>query len=95
MYFLRGSLPWQGLKAKNIKEKYRKIKETKIYTPLTELCKGFPKEFQDYLIYCRKLDFKEKPNYQHLRQSFKDLMKEMGIENDYQFDWITNEEINA
>lgn len=32
MYFLRGSLPWQNLKAKNIKEKYERIKEKKIMT---------------------------------------------------------------
>ena len=42
IYFLRGDLPWQGLKAKNIKEKYQKIKEKKLNTDLNELCLGMP-----------------------------------------------------
>ena len=40
MYFLRGSLPWQNMKAKNRKEKYEKIKEKKIDTTVDTLCKG-------------------------------------------------------
>ncbi len=43
LYFLRGgSLPWQGLPAKNQKEKYRRILEKKISTAPETLCKGFP-----------------------------------------------------
>ena len=42
MYFLRGSLPWQGLKADNLKERYQKIGDTKRQTPIEDLCKGFP-----------------------------------------------------
>jgi hypothetical protein len=42
MYFNRGSLPWQGLKAANKKQKYDKISEKKMSTPVEELCAGFP-----------------------------------------------------
>jgi len=44
MYFLRGSLPWQGLKAATNKQKYEKIGEKKQTTPIKELCEGFPGE---------------------------------------------------
>ena len=42
LYFLRGSLPWQGLKAATNKQKYEKIGEKKQTTPIKELCEGFP-----------------------------------------------------
>jgi casein kinase 1 len=45
MYFLRGSLPWQGLKAATNKQKYEKIGEKKQTTPIKELCEGFPGTF--------------------------------------------------
>lgn len=45
MYFLRGGLPWQGLKAATNKQKYEKIGEKKQNTPIPELCEGFPGEW--------------------------------------------------
>jgi hypothetical protein len=42
MYFLRGMLPWQGLKAATNKQKYEKIGEKKRQIPISELCNGFP-----------------------------------------------------
>jgi len=42
MYFLRGSLPWQGLKAATNKQKYEKIGEKKQTTPIKDLCESFP-----------------------------------------------------
>ena len=42
LYFLRGSLPWQGLKAATKRHKYERISEKKMSTPIEDLCKGFP-----------------------------------------------------
>lgn len=45
MYFNRGSLPWQGLKAATKRQKYERISEKKMSTPVEELCKGYPGKF--------------------------------------------------
>jgi casein kinase 1 len=37
VYFLKGSLPWQGLPAKNKNDKYKKIKEKKLEIGVKEL----------------------------------------------------------
>lgn len=41
-YFLRGSLPWQGIPAKDKVEKYKKIAECKMAQPPEVLLKNFP-----------------------------------------------------
>ncbi|CAG5135089.1 unnamed protein product [Candidula unifasciata] len=88
MYFLRGSLPWQGLKADTLKERYQKIGDTKRATPVEVLCENFPEELAVYLRYVRKLDFFETPDYDYLRRLFSDLMEKMSYKCDWQFDWI-------
>lgn len=87
LYFLRGSLPWQGLKADTLKERYQKIGETKRNTPIEMLCEGHPEEIATYLRYTRKLEFFETPDYDYLRKLFKDLFKEKGYADDGVFDW--------
>lgn len=87
MYFLRGSLPWQGLKAATKKQKYDRIMEKKMTTPTEYLCRGFPNEFAIYLNYCRSLRFDDKPDYSYLRKLFRDLFVREGFQYDYIFDW--------
>ncbi|KAM6363664.1 casein kinase I isoform 10-T10 [Pluvialis apricaria] len=88
MYFLRGSLPWQGLKADTLKERYQKIGDTKRATPIEVLCENFPAEMATYLRYVRRLDFFEKPDYDYLRKLFTDLLDRKGYMFDYEYDWI-------
>ncbi|XP_070507723.1 casein kinase I isoform X5 [Chironomus tepperi] len=87
MYFLRGSLPWQGLKADTLKERYQKIGETKRATPIEVLCENHPEEFATYLRYVRRLDFFETPDYDYLRKLFQDLFERKGYVDDGEFDW--------
>ncbi|XP_073155543.1 casein kinase 1-like protein 10 isoform X2 [Henckelia pumila] len=87
MYFLRGSLPWQGLKAGTKKQKYDKISEKKMLTPIEVLCKLYPSEFVSYFHYCRSLRFEDKPDYSYLKRLFRDLFIREGYQFDYVFDW--------
>ncbi|KAL3623622.1 Casein kinase 1-like protein 2 [Castilleja foliolosa] len=87
MYFLRGSLPWQGLKAGTKKQKYEKISEKKVSTSIEALCRGYPTEFASYFHYCRSLRFEDKPDYAYLKRIFRDLFIREGFQFDYVFDW--------
>ncbi|PON94630.1 Serine/threonine protein kinase [Trema orientale] len=87
LYFLRGSLPWQGLKAATKKQKYEKIREKKVSTPIEVLCKSHPVEFASYFHYCHSLTFDQRPDYGFLRRLFRDLFTREGYEFDYVFDW--------
>lgn len=94
MYFLRGSLPWSGLDAKTQEEKYRKIREKKEEVPLKELCTGFPDEFAEYLSITRGLDFKERPDYNHLRQLFRNVRDREGKAlEDHNYQWFDGKDL--
>lgn len=88
MYFLRGKLPWQGLRAKSKKEKYAAILQKKAETPLRSLCAGFPSQMEDYLRYCRNLEFEARPDYNYLRGLFREVLVKNNMTNDTEYDWI-------
>lgn len=89
MYFLRGGLPWQGLKAATNKQKYEKIGEKKQTTPIKELCEGLPEQFSQYLTYVRNLGFEDTPDYDYLRELFTQVLRNAGETEEAQdFDWL-------
>jgi serine/threonine protein kinase len=55
LYFLLGQLPWQGIKARSRRQKYSKIGEIKMNTPIETLCKRVAPEFATYLNSVRRL----------------------------------------
>ncbi|KAL3763634.1 hypothetical protein ACHAWU_009058 [Discostella pseudostelligera] len=87
MYFIRGSLPWQGLKANTKKQKYERIMDRKMSTSTEQLCKGYATEFRSYFEYCRSLRFEDRPDYLYLKRLFKELFYRKGFQYDNMFDW--------
>ena len=87
MYFLRGRLPWQGIPVKNKEERYRKIMEKKISTSAEDLCKGFPRQFTDYINYTRSLAYEQEPDYDYLKNLFITTLNDEGFNIDCYYDW--------
>lgn len=87
MYFLRGSLPWQNLEASTKPDKFKKVLECKLNTPIDELCKGYPAEFEQYLKYCRNLQFEESPDYVWMKNLFRNLYFRENATIDNAWDW--------
>jgi len=83
VYFMKGKLPWKGLKARTKKEKYEKIKQKKISTSLDSLCQGLPDDFKKFIQHARDLKFEDKPDYSYL----KDLIIQMREKNKLKFDY--------
>ena len=95
MYFLRGSLPWQGLKIDKKDDRYKKIYEKKKATSPEELCSGFPNELCEYIKYTRHLDFEAKPDYIYLKGLLKNIMMKNSFEFDFYYDWCTEKPVIA
>ena len=87
MYFLRGGLPWQGIKGVGKERKYQMIGEVKQATSIEKLCDGFPVPFGTYLTYARRLGFEDTPDYEYLRELFTVVLRDVGDLEDGEYDW--------
>jgi len=88
MYFLRGDLPWLGIKSKTREEKQQKIMELKISHTPHLLCKGYPEELVNYFNLVRELQFEAKPDYEFFKNLFNSCLKKNNYTYDYNFDWM-------
>lgn len=68
VYFLNGHLPWGRIKNKNKQERYKLILNMKKKINAENLVGDKNNiEFIEFVKYCRKLKFEEKPDYDYLR----------------------------
>lgn len=74
MFFLRGNLPWQGVKVKDGEKHYEKIGNVKMNTSVDELCENYPEELKYYFNYVKQLEFEEEPNYNFLLELFEGIL---------------------
>ena len=93
IYFLKGKLPWQDVKAKQKEERHKLISELKSKVTIESLCENLPSEFAELLTYVKNLEFDEKPIYSKFYAFFHNLIeklnKEMIEEKDYSYIWET------
>ena len=75
IYFMKGSLPWQGVKSRNKLTKYFKIYQMKKEIKPSKLCEGLPIEIETFIDYSKKLDFEQEPNYGFLRSLFAKILE--------------------
>lgn len=87
LFLLRGSLPWQQIKATTEELELEDIGERKRTISTEELCDGLPKEFAAYFDHVRSLQFGDKPRYSYLRKIFNNLFSREGFKWDQVFDW--------
>ena len=85
IYFLKGSLPWQGLKKQKNVDHIDLIGEVKLSTSVKILCKDIPNCFMDFLEHIRNLSFEERPDYKYLKNLLLDCSKDYKVNLEYEF----------
>ena len=96
VFLIKMDLPWLCVEKLKLKkeEKNARMLCMKIDILPENMCSGIPKEFCEYIKYCRKLSFEQAPNYNYLRHLFLDIIKNKGNFHDYKlinfmkFSWI-------
>ena len=90
VYLAKGVLPWQGLKAKTQKERYKLIMNKKMENKPELLCQGLPDAFCQFFDYIRGVQFNERPDYGFLKGLFHKTLAKINYQNDSIFDWCKN-----
>ena len=93
LYFLTKKLPWQGITAKSLAIRYKKIYEKKSELEKWDKFLSLPIQIQNFIKYCRNLGFSEDPNYKLMKNFFYDLMKQNEFVDDKNFSWIDDKSI--
>ena len=93
LYFLTKKLPWQGIVAKSLAIRYKKIYEKKSELEKWDKFLSLPVQIKKFIKYCRNLGFTEDPNYKMMKNLFYDLMKEYNYTDDKNFSWINDKSI--
>jgi casein kinase 1 len=91
IYFLRCSLPWQGLDFKG----HNLIAKSKQQNSTDDLCKRLSQEFHTFLDYSHSLSFYNKPDYNYFCGLFGNSLSQVELESDIASDWdVPNDAID-
>ena len=88
IYLFLGSLPWSNEKFYSIKDGFIKIASIRQKFSNEDICKGMPKEMNDYMNYVMSLNYEQCPNYEYLRKLFMNVLAKIGESNEALFSWV-------
>ena len=80
-------LSWTRNGVPKTDDAHARLKAEKRKATPEALCRGLPIEFEEFLMYTRRLAFKENPDYDQWTNRFHDLAAEEGFANIDQFIW--------
>ncbi|KAF7365284.1 Dual specificity kinase 1 [Mycena venus] len=80
-------LPWTRNGVPKTDEAHERLKKEKKAARPEDLCRGMPPEFEEFLRYCRRLQFQECPDYERWREEFRALAVEEGFPESDDFIW--------
>lgn len=96
IFIYRGELEWSKIDFKPEQDRdsiFQAIKDMKISTPASAICKGMSEHFRIMLEYVRNLNFKEQPAYSAMRRMFNGVLEQEAIHDSYgrplKFEWET------
>eukprot|EP00928_Gymnodinium_smaydae_P080235 TRINITY_DN63985_c0_g1_i1.p1 TRINITY_DN63985_c0_g1~~TRINITY_DN63985_c0_g1_i1.p1 ORF type:complete len:344 (+),score=33.07 TRINITY_DN63985_c0_g1_i1:46-1032(+) len=87
LYFFRGRLPWQGMRASTESEKHELVMDKKLNTCMNELCYRAPREFAEICAYSQGLQRNDVPDYAYLKRSLRNAFCRFGSNYSSHFDW--------
>jgi serine/threonine protein kinase len=87
IYFLKGKLPWQNIRVKK-KDRKKVIGENKAKVSIKELTRGIPVVFEGYMEYVRGLEYEQDPDYNLIRNMFRECLNNNKYELDNNYDWM-------
>lgn len=82
-----GGLPWTRSGVPKNEIEHDRLKRIKLSARPEDICRGMPDEFEEFLRYCRKIKFAEKPDYQHWIEEFRGVAKSHGYPESDAFIW--------
>ena len=94
-FFLRGNLPWQGLKEKTKEELNIRILDMKEKTKTEELGVNLPIQFSELLEHAKNLKYEEQPDYNLFKKKMKEVVCINGNESEFDkiYDWTNKQKV--
>jgi hypothetical protein len=90
--FMRGDLPWENINTSNRDHRHAAVANLKSETPLSVLCQGLPREFEEYFNHIFSVEHGEMPDYNYLTKNFRKLFYRSGFREDMVYDWTPGRE---